>query len=581
MPEPQHPRQTSTAIDVHECEPELNLRQRAEVRLQSLASAQLATPTPAYELVHELRVHQIELELQNEELRRTQEALEVSRARYFELYDLAPVGYLTLGATGLIEESNLAGAKLLGVPRAALVGRAFSATIQPEDQDGFYQCRQRLFATGQQQTHRLRLLRQNGDTFWVDLKLALAGEQQRTASGTRQHLVILNDISAQMRIDIQRQEIAQRREQFLAMLGHELRNPLAPIRQIADGLRLAPTQDAALIRRAADILVRQAGHLTHLVDDLLDVARIDRGRILLAKQVTDLRESLTSAVEQVQPLLQERRQRLEMMLPPSPVRLDGDPVRLAQVTVNLLRNASDFSPLESPVSLTLTETQDIALVEVRDMGIGIDPELLPRICEPFEQGAPTVAHQYGGLGMGLALAKGLVELHGGSLTATSRGPGQGSTFSVRLPLSDAPVSAAVEDPQSASSSGLQILLIEDHPDVAEACMLVLDLLGERVERVADGPAALAIVERLRPELILLDLGLPGMDGFEVARRLRATPAGRAAWIVAVTGYGQREDIARCETAGFDEHLLKPLGLDALSALLARRHAAAEEVALRE
>ena len=523
-------------------------------------------------LLQDLNVHQIELEMQNEELRRTQEALELSRTRYFDLYDLAPVGYITITEQGLIREANLAAATLLGLSRDALTMRPLTGFILPADHEIFLRCRQNVFATGNWQACDLHLRKPGGMPFPAHLDFALAKERDGVSTPC---LVTLSDLSERQRAEATRlaeaaqREENQRKDHFLAMLGHELRNPLAPIRHVAEILRLAPTQDATRLNQIADILNRQVGHLSRLVDDLLDVSHLCRGKIRLALEPCDLREIVEHAAEQIRPLLEERRQRLALTLPVLPLPLNGEPVRLTQIVVNLLRNACQFSAAEAVVSLSLKTADGRAVLQVCDTGAGIEPSLLSRIFDPFMQSEQTGERSRGGLGLGLSLVKGLVELHGGSVEATSPGLGQGSTFTLRLPLSRLPVARPSSDRETCATAMHRILIVEDQPDVAQSCALLLRLLGQEVEVAPDGPTALAAIERLRPNLILLDLGLPGMDGYEVARRLRATEPGRTAWLAAVTGYGQPQDVERTRATGFDEHLLKPLGQNELVALLAR------------
>ena len=564
--EPLAPRPSATAGPVP--------RRRKGERRRSLTIDDLALlgSDEIHRLLQDLHVHQMELELQNEELRRTQEALELSRTRYFDLYDLAPVGYVTIDERGLIHEANLAAATLLGTTRGALALRSLTGFILPEDQELFMRCRQTTFTTGNWQTCDLRLRGTGGTPFPAHLDFALAKERDGAAALC---LVTLSDLSecqlaeaARLAETAQREE-NQRKDHFLAMLGHELRNPLAPIRHVAEILRLAPTQDPARIHQMAEILNRQVDHLARLVDDLLDVSHLGSGKTHLALKPCDLRDVVEHAAEQIRPLIDERGQRLALALPALPLPLNGDPVRLTQIVVNLLRNASQFSEPEALISLSLETADGQALLQVRDTGAGIDPSLLPRIFEPFVQSEQTGERRQGGLGLGLALVKGLTDLHGGSVEATSPGLGQGSAFTLRLPLSRQAAGDLSPKPAPRAPITHRILIVEDHPDVAEGCALLLRLLGQRVDIAPDGPSALAAIDRLRPDLILLDLGLPGMDGYEVARRLRATEPGRAAWLAAVTGYGRPQDFARTQAAGFDEHLLKPLSQDDLVALLAR------------
>jgi light-regulated signal transduction histidine kinase (bacteriophytochrome)/CheY-like chemotaxis protein len=361
-------------------------------------------------------------------------------------------------------------------------------------------------------------------------------------------------------------EANRRKDEFLAMLGHELRNPLAPIRHVADVLTLDPTLER--VPWAADILTRQVSHLVRLVDDLLDVARINRGKMVLHRQRFDLREAVERAMEQALPLLDTHAQRLDAALAPMLVTVDGDPDRLTQVIVNLLGNAAKFSPPDRTIFLTLDTEQGAARIQVCDQGIGIATSLLPQLFTPFTQGEQPLDRPHGGLGLGLALVKGLVELHGGQVQATSPGPGSGSTFTVHLPLAQVTPAAAASHPDGHMIRRV-VLVVDDDRDVAAACAMLLSCLDQEVHTAHDGVTALDLVERLQPELILLDIGLPDMNGYEVTRRLRTTAAGRAARLVALTGYGQEDDRQRAFAAGFDEHLCKPVDVKTLIALMER------------
>jgi signal transduction histidine kinase/CheY-like chemotaxis protein len=363
-------------------------------------------------------------------------------------------------------------------------------------------------------------------------------------------------------------EADRRKDEFLAMLGHELRNPLAPIRHVADVLTLNPTLER--VPWAAGILTRQVSHLVRLVDDLLDVARINRGKLALHRQRFDLRAAIERAIEQALPLLDAHAQRLDVTLAPMLVTVDGDPDRLTQVIVNLLGNAAKFSPPDRTVFLTLDTAQDAARIQVRDQGIGIAASLLPRLFTSFTQGEQPLDRPRGGLGLGLALVKGLVELHGGQVQAASPGLGLGSIFTVHLPLAQS-APALVASHSNRRMRRRVILVVDDDRDVAGTCAMLLSCLDQEVHTAHDGVGALDLVERLQPELILLDIGLPDMNGYEVARRLRTTAAGRAAQLVALTGYGQEDDRQRAFAAGFDEYLCKPVDIKTLIAVLARDH----------
>lgn len=402
----------------------------------------------------------------NGETQRTQTTLEGSLTRYADLFDLAPVGYLILTERGLIREANRAAIALLGVPRGALPERPLACFILPEDESIFYICRQNLFAMGKRQACELRLRQEDGDPAWVRLEMTLETARE---TGERHCLTVLHDIRAHKRDEMAWRAEAEHKDRFLALLAYELRNPLAPLRQLAEILLGTPTGDTARIQQTAQTISRQVGHLARLADDLLDVTRIRHGKIPLAKRMCDLREVVESAADQARPLLDQRQQRLDMRLPSVPVRLHGDAVRLVQAIVHLLRNVSQCSPPGTPVTVTLNATPGMAQLLVEDQGSGL---ALP-LAHPFNAVAlasQTQASADGRLGLGLSLAKGLVELHGGHVKAIRPGPAQGSTCCVCLPLLDAPL---MNDPPTlAMVSGVirRILVVEDAPNVADACV---------------------------------------------------------------------------------------------------------------
>lgn len=395
---------------------------------------------------------------------------------------------------------------------------------------------------------------------WFEMRALPLGDSRLGA------LIAHEEITAYKRAEQALRDADQRKDQFLAMLGHELRNPLAPIRYVADVLTLNPS--AERVPWAAEVLSRQVSHLVRLVDDLLDVARINRGKLALHLQRFDLREAVERAIEQALPLLDTHGQRLDVVLPPLLVTVNGDPERLTQVIVNLLGNAAKFSARDLTIFLTLEVRASTARIEVRDQGVGIDPALLPDLFTAFTQGAQPLDRPRGGLGLGLALVKGLVELHGGQVEAASPGLGAGSTFTLHLPLAATAPAVAAAQPERRIRKQV-ILVVDDDLDVAGACAMLLGCLDQEVYTVHNGLAALELVERLRPDLILLDIGLPDMNGYEVARRLRATVAGQAAHLVALTGYGQEDDRQQALAAGFDEHLCKPVDVKTLRGVLGR------------
>ncbi len=361
----------------------------------------------------------------------------------------------------------------------------------------------------------------------------------------------------------------RRKDDFLAMLAHELRNPLAPIAAAAEVLRLGRADDPRL-RRISEIVTRQVRHMANLIDDLLDVSRVTRGLVSVERRDEDLREIVADAVEQVAPQVAARRHELRVAVPDDPVRVQGDRKRLVQVLTNLLDNAAKYTPDGGRIELLLERQGGQARVVVRDDGVGVPPELRERIFDLFVQGQRSPDRAQGGLGIGLALARRLVELHGGELACSSAGAGQGSEFSLWLPLaaghpSQAPAPAAA--PVAATAHKLGVLVVDDNEDAAHMLAMLLEHAGHEVTTEADPVIALERAQARRPDVYLLDIGLPRMDGYELARRLRASPAGAGATLIALTGYGQPADREKAMQASFDHYLVKPPDPVALERLL--------------
>jgi signal transduction histidine kinase/PleD family two-component response regulator len=372
-------------------------------------------------------------------------------------------------------------------------------------------------------------------------------------------------------------EANRRKDEFLAMLAHELRNPLAPILNALHILRLSGTdsEDAEKARETAE---RQVRHMVRLVDDLLDVSRITRGKIELRKEPVELAGVVARAVESSRPLLDGRSHRLEVSAVPEGVWVEADPTRLEQILANLLNNAAKYTEPGGRIWLTARQDNGAVEVRVKDTGIGLAPDMLPRVFEPFVQVDQSLERAQGGLGIGLTLVRSLVEMHGGTVQAQSAGLGQGSEFVVRLPVL-APSAAAAARPVAATEPSpvrpLRVLLVDDHKDSAESLATVLRLQGQEVNLAHDGPSALAAAQAFRPEVVLLDIGLPGMDGYQVAQRLRERTDFQEIMLIALTGYGQEEDRRRSLAAGFNYHLVKPVDHELLGQIL-RDHAAACE-----
>lgn len=372
---------------------------------------------------------------------------------------------------------------------------------------------------------------------------------------------LVQDVSEPKRLEeeLQRkiEELAEadrRKNEFLAMLGHELRNPLAPIMHAVEVLRLRP----ASVEWARDLISRQVGHLTRLVDDLLEVSRITRGQIQLVRSQVDLAEVVRRAVEG-----SAHRQELHLHLGDRPLWVDADAVRLAQIVGNLVHNAFKYTPDDGRIEISASAEGAQAVLAVQDTGVGIPPDQLPKVFDMFFQADRSLDRSQGGLGIGLTLVKRLVELHGGEVHAASEGLDRGSRFEVRLPLAAAGAAKEAAAPAEAGSGQLRILVVDDNQDAAESLQMVLEMQGHDVLVAHDGRKALEIASRERPDLVLLDIGLPGLDGYEVAARLRQDPATAEARLVALTGYGHEESRQRALAAGFDAHFAKPVAVGAL------------------
>jgi signal transduction histidine kinase/ActR/RegA family two-component response regulator len=367
----------------------------------------------------------------------------------------------------------------------------------------------------------------------------------------------------------------RRKDEFIALLAHELRNPLAPIRNAVHVMRLA-AGDPAAVAQARAVMERQLGHMVRLIDDLLDVSRISRNKMELRRSRVLLADVIGSAVETARPAVEAAGHQLTVALPPEPVFLDADLTRLAQVFGNLLTNSAKYTEPGGRIWLTAARQGGQVVVAVRDTGIGIPADALPRVFDMFSQVDRSVERATGGLGIGLALVKGLVEMHGGTVTAESEGPGKGSTFTVRLPAPAGPVpggpAAPGEDAPQARGPKRRILVVDDSRDSAESMAALLRLLGNEVTTAHDGVAAVEAAERFRPEVVLMDVGMPRLNGYEATRRIREQPWGARVTIIALTGWGQEADRQQSQAAGCDGHLVKPVSLADLERILAEADA---------
>jgi signal transduction histidine kinase/ActR/RegA family two-component response regulator len=403
--------------------------------------------------------------------------------------------------------------------------------------------------------------------------------EQRVAERTAD---LEKDLAERKRLEQALIDSGRRKDEFLAVLAHELRNPLAPIRTAVDLLRLRPIEDP-LVLECRDVIDRQVEQLTSLVDDLLDVSRISSGKIKLAREPLDVGLIVDRAVETQRPVLDARRQKLSVLKPEQALVVHGDLTRLSEAVGNLLNNASKYSDEGALIVVRLEAGRSAdgapeAVIRVQDPGIGIPPDEVERVFELFTQLSHAAPRAQGGIGVGLALVRKLVDLHGGQVAGRSAGLGRGSEFEIRLPLETAaqaapaaraPVAAAAAMPQR------RVLVVDDNRDAAETLAAMLRLDGQDVRTAHDGTQALALAEQFRPELVLLDLGMPGVSGFDVARGIRARPWGASVVLVAQTGWGQEHDRRRTREAGFDEHVTKPVERARLLQLLAQRAAEPE------
>jgi len=732
----------STPADVGE------LRARAEGRMKERPRRSEARGQPTAEdmqrLVHELQVHQIELELQNEELQGARAELEAGLERYSDLYDFAPIGYVTLDGDGTIGQVNLSGARLLGLERSRLVGARFGLFVSPEYRPAFNALLEKVFESQAKQVCDLTIGPEKSAPLWVHIEatasddggrecravltditerrrieetlrfrlslldssaghsleellqemldvigaltdspigfchfvepdqntLSLAAWSTRTmkefCSAKRQGThypiaeagvwvdcvrqrwpVIHNDyaslphrkglppghapITRELVVPIIRSDLivavvgvgnkptdyhdsdvqivshladvawtiierkraekalqeseARSREtaealakadinknHFLAVLSHELRNPLAPITNSLYILDHAvPGGEQA--HRAQAVIGRQVAQLARLVDDLLDVTRIARNKIPLQRQRLELGELVRRTMEDHRPQFESNEVHLELAPTSQPVFVNGDSNRLAQMIGNLLQNSAKFTGPggRTRVSVSTDSEAKQAVVRVTDTGVGMDQEMLARLFQPFAQADATLDRSKGGLGLGLALVKGLVELHGGTIAAHSPGLGQGTEFVVRLPiaLEEVAVDGSARSSTLVPGGRRRVLIIEDNIDAADSLREALEFSEHEVEVAYNGPAGIAKAREYKPEVVFCDIGLPGMDGFDVARAFRADDALKGSYLVALSGYALPEDVQRASEAGFDQHLAKPPNLDILEQTLAR------------
>jgi PAS domain S-box-containing protein len=509
---------------------------------------------------------------------RAEEAATRSKARKAAIVESALDAVVFIDHAGKIFDFNAAAEKTFGIARAEAMGRDFADLIVHPSQRGQRAAELARCLLADEAVllgKRLEMPAYRGDGTEFPAEVAIT---RLPTDGPSVFAGFLRDISERKWLEqVLKQrahelaEADRRKTEFLAMLAHELRNPLAPIRNGVDLLRrLAPPEPRLL--QVQDMIDRQAGHMARLIDDLLDISRVSRGKILLRRERVDLVELVRQTVQDHRAAVEGKALALTLELPARPVWLLGDRTRLAQAVGTVLNNAVKFTPSGGRIAVRMTEAPEAGCVQltVEDSGVGMTPEVLGRVFEPFSPVARRDEEQTG-LGLGLALVKGLMELHGGAVEAASQGPGQGAAIRLRLPVTEAEEAdggGPAESPP-AGAAGRRVLVVEDKPDAAESMRLLLETFGHQVALAHTGPAGVALAEEFAPDVVLCDIGLPkGMDGYAVARALRDNARTSTAYLIALTGYGQEEDQRRSREAGFDLHLTKPVDPRALERLLA-------------
>jgi PAS domain S-box-containing protein len=496
--------------------------------------------------------------------KQAEQRLRQSEERFSKAFSASPSGLvISRESDGMVREANQAILELLGLRSEDLIGKS-SRELGWLDDPAREKALRLFHEQGRLRDYEMAVRTRSGA-----LRTVLLSLEAIEAGGERSLLTIVRDITESRKMEEALREADRRKDEFLATLAHELRNPLAPICNAVQLMNLRGEPDPTL-QAARAIIERQIRHMARLIDDLLDVSRISRGKIELRKERVALAAVFEQAIETSRPHLGHE---LMVSLPSEPIHLDADPVRLAEVFSNLLNNAAKYTEKGGRIRLTAERDRDSVVVKVSDTGIGIAAGHLSRIFEMFSQAAPALDRTHGGLGIGLAIARGLVEMHGGSIEAHSEGLDKGSEFVVRLPLPATTPAAPLtrEHARDKRISARTILVVEDNRDAAQSLAMLLRLDGNQVELAEDGMEAVHKAEACRPEAILLDIGLPKMNGYDACREIRRKPWGKDIALIALTGWGQEEDRRKAMEAGFDAHLVKPVQyaamMDVLDSLL--------------
>lgn len=505
---------------------------------------------------------------------KAQQALAAARDRYRDLFMFAPIGYVTIDSHRRIREVNHVAENLLQRSRRQLLGEYFDEFLHANHRSRFLKNLAAILWGSGGESCDVQFSCPNGELVDVRVQIARDDGAEEGVPPAAARIAIV-DMRERVKIEQLLRESEQklsslneqlsnecaRKDEFLAMLAHELRNPLAAIGTAA---RLRATATPEQLTWAWSVVERQVNHLTRLIDDLLDVSRISRGKLELRPKVLDIRSSVENAVATVRCTQLFRGQRFEVWLGDEPLYVLGDPTRIEQIFANLVSNALKYGNEDALVRISASVNDGIAEISISDNGIGIAPDMLPKVFELFVQAASGGERSRGGLGIGLALTKRLLALHGGDIVAQSEGVGKGATFTVRLPLTHSPplpeeFPRGKPEPQES----LRVLLVEDNADAAEGMQALLELEGYQVRLTFSGEDALEVAGEYRPDVVLLDIGLPGIDGYAVAEELRRRESLRDVHIVALSGYGREQDREQTRRAGFDAHLIKPVDFEEL------------------
>ena len=467
---------------------------------------------------------------------------------------------------GIITSWNAGAERLFGYTAAEAIGRSIHLVI-PADRKEEEEVILGRLRRGERIDH-FQTIRQAKDGHALDVSLTISpirNEEGKLVGASK----VARDITLLKRAQLELQEADNKKNEFIALLAHELRNPLGPIRHAANILRArTPTPDE--LQWATKIIDRQTEHMTRLVDDLLDVSRITRGTIELRREPVDVADVLKAAVEASSALIERWRHQLRVTPPSQPLYVEGDTTRLTQIVANLLDNAAKYTDAGGRIWLSAEREGEDAVIRVKDTGIGIAPELLPHIFDMFTQAALPLERAQGGLGVGLSLVDRLVTLHGGTVSAESGGTGQGSQFTIRLPAWNTPRPPAPEpkvEPRHASDRQCRVLVVDDNEDSVDSLAMLLRMLGHEVATSNDGETALSVAAEFRPDVAILDIGLPKLNGYDLAKQIRDMSWGGDVVLVALTGWGQEQHRRRSAESGFDHHLTKPVELEVLQQIL--------------